>query len=361
MKHASGSTRNTRTTRTTVEVAHLVNGKVVSVRRLSSLGEWRAALSSGGVVLGLAMGAALLVAVGLLSAGRVVYAPAYVALWVGVGVAAAAVAGNRARARARRYVVGAGIDDDAFSATPFALVNRVHGTYHLTVTPGMTGRVDSGPSPVLLESLVRDKPVLLPLATDAQVEACIETTTFVIGVRAEEARAAALPRGFTRRLTRRALVPLELAALASVLLATPAGAQLCEADMKSAIPKDATPWEIEKLLRSEAQSQARSLHRCFDVLPLECQHPGYVAVGLSLSREGEIRGQWIARSTFGQDCPVDQCMSDVISTWFFEPLPESMRVVLPVQVLRTDRPMPTGLARAAENAARRQAARNEVN
>ena len=40
-------------------------------------------------------------------------------------------------------------------------------------------------------------------------------------------------------------------------------------------------------------------------------------------------------------------MSDVVSTWFFEPLPESMRVILPVQVLRTDKPLPYGQARAA--------------
>jgi hypothetical protein len=33
-------------------------------------------------------------------------------------------------------------------------------------------------------------------------------------------------------------------------------------------------------------------------------------------------------------------MSNVISAWFFEPIPESMRIVLPVQVLRTDKPLP---------------------
>ena len=146
-----------------------------------------------------------------------------------------------------------------------------------------------------------------------------------------------------------------------MLLAVPRGDLLGELDMKSAIPANATPWEIEKMLRAEAQMQARSLHQCFDVLPLECQRPGYVGVGLSLARTGEIRGQWVARSTYGRDCPVEQCMSDVISTWFFEPLPESMKVILPVQVLRTDKPLPTGLARAAANAARREATRNGVN
>jgi hypothetical protein len=37
-------------------------------------------------------------------------------------------------------------------------------------------------------------------------------------------------------------------------------------------------------------------------------------------------------------------MSNIISSWFFEPLPESMRIVLPVQVLRTDKPLPTHAA-----------------
>ncbi len=32
-------------------------------------------------------------------------------------------------------------------------------------------------------------------------------------------------------------------------------------------------------------------------------------------------------------------MSEVAAGWFFEPLPESMQIVLPVQVLRTDKPL----------------------
>jgi len=112
-------------------------------------------------------------------------------------------------------------------------------------------------------------------------------------------------------------------------------------------------------LRAEAQTQARSLHQCFDVLPISCQHSGYVGVGVSLSREGEMRDHWIARSTYAADCPVEKCMSDVVSTWFFEPLPESMRVILPVQVLRTDRPLPYGQARAAADL-ERTAARQKL-
>ena len=103
--------------------------------------------------------------------------------------------------------------------------------------------------------------------------------------------------------------------------------------MKSAIASHATPWEVEKALRAEAQVQASALHRCFDVLPISCQRSGYVGVGVSLSREGEIRSHWIARSTYGAECPVEQCMSEVVANWFFEPIPKSIRVVLPVQVL----------------------------
>jgi len=108
-----------------------------------------------------------------------------------------------------------------------------------------------------------------------------------------------------------------------------------------------------------AQTQARSLHQCFDVLPISCQHSGYVGVGVSLTREGEMRDHWIARSTYSADCPVEQCMSDVVSTWFFEPLPASMRVILPVQVLRTDKPLPYGPARAAADL-ERDSARQKV-
>jgi hypothetical protein len=348
-------------TRCFVEVAHLVNGEVVSVRRLSRRREWRAAFAAAAVVMALAAAAASVVALVLLAAHRVVYGPGYLALWLGMGLGAAAVAASRARARARRYGIGAALDDDAFSPIPIPLVRRSKGAYHLMLIPGMKGRVEGGTSPILVESLVQDRDVTLPLRAGSRIEVSLDATTFVVTAHPGRGRGGALPRGFATRYARRALMPLQLAILASVLLAVPAARYLGEADMRSAIPTGATPWEVEKMLRAEAQAQSHSLHRCFDVLPVECQHPGYVGVGLSLSRDGEIRTRWIARSTFGQDCPVDQCMSDVIGSWFFEPLPESMRVVLPVQVLRTEKPLPLGAARAAENAARRGLARNELN
>ena len=53
-------------------------------------------------------------------------------------------------------------------------------------------------------------------------------------------------------------------------------------------------------------------------------------------------------------------MSDVVSSWFFEPLPASMRVILPVQVLRTDKPLPYGQARAAADQERTTARQKSV-
>ena len=51
-------------------------------------------------------------------------------------------------------------------------------------------------------------------------------------------------------------------------------------------------------------------------------------------------------------------MSNVIGGWFFEPMPESMSVILPVQVLRTDKPLPYGAARAAADTSARSARRD---
>jgi hypothetical protein len=341
-----------------VEIAYLINGEVLSSRRLSKKGEWRARLGA------LAAGAAIAVAAGtgvgiaLCAAHRVVYGPAFVGLWVIVGLGAAALAASRAAARARTYRIGTSIDDDAFSATPLTLVRRTPGGYRIRVSRGFSGRLPGERAPLLVESLTRDGSADLPLPPDSRAELALGTATFVVTSARDAAPAPVLPKGVLRRLVRRVMLPYELAALGSVLCAVPMGAEIAEADMRSAIPAHATPWEIEKLLRAEAQTQARSLHQCFDTMPIACQRPGYVGVGVSLSREGEIRSHWIARSTFGADCPVNECLSDVVSTWFFEPLPESMKVILPVQVLRTDKPLPYGAARTAADA-QRTTARNQ--
>jgi hypothetical protein len=335
-----------------IEIAYLINGEVSSVRRLSRRGEWHSAAFTFGLVFTMSAAAALVVALALLAAHRVVYGPAYVALWLVIGAGAASLAAARAIERARSYHIGAGIDDDAFAAQPLPLVYRGRAGYRIALVPGFTGRIEGeGMREALpVESLAREgdgRRVEVPLQAGARAELTLGPATFVIRNVPDAGRAPVLPSGAARRFVRRAFLPLELAALASLFCAVPVGAQIAEADMKSAIPARATPWEIEKMLRAEAQTQAQALHACFDVLPISCQRPGYVGVGVSLSREGEIRSHWIARSTYGADCPVEQCMSDVVSSWFFEPIPESIRVVLPVQVLRTDRPLPYGPARAA--------------
>ncbi len=331
-----------------VEIAYLMNGGVISVRRLSQRGEWKAALQTFAVGAALAAAAALLVGVGLVAAHRVVYAPGYLFLWLAVGGLTSALAGKRAAARARAYGIGADIDDDAFSAVPLPLVRRTRDGYRIRIAPGFVGRLFDGRAPLAVESFVRDKSFAeLPLPPGGRAELQLGAATFVVTSAPDRGQPPPLPEGVIRRLARRAQLPLVLTGLASLVCATQAGAHISEVDMRSAIPAHATPWEIEKMLRAEAQTQARGLHQCFDVLPISCQRSGYVGVGLSLSKQGEIRSQWIARSTYGADCPVDRCMSDVVSTWFFEPLPESMKVILPVQVLRTDRPLPFGPARAA--------------
>ena len=155
-------------------------------------------------------------------------------------------------------------------------------------------------------------------------------------------------RVFAQPAARFAAGGLPIVLLASALFSVGAPQAIADRPYRAVTPKANTPWEAEKLLRLEAQMQARSLHQCFDPLPLSCQRPGFVGVGLSLAKDGDIRSNWIARSTYGRECPVTDCMRHVVATWSFDPLPAPMRVVLPVQVLRTEKPLP--VVRAAEAA-----------
>ncbi|HVU49190.1 MAG TPA: hypothetical protein VHL80_00800 [Polyangia bacterium] len=325
-----------------IEVAHLVSGEVISVRVLSARAERRAALAAAATVLGLTA-LAVVAATGVLRAtGRVAHVGTFAGIWAALGFVLTALAARTAAGRASRYLVGIDIDDDAYAPTRRALVSRGRHGFELGLAPGMRGVVEAGPAPLDVEALLRAGRTSVPLDGSARAEITMSATTFVVRVLApsELQAPAALPRGFRRPFARRALPPLQLAGLAVFFLSVPLRAPIGEAEMRSAIPADASPWDVEKLLREEAQKQARSLHACFDPLPLTCQHPGYVGVGLSLEKDGEIRSSWIARSTYGRDCPVEACMSNVVSSWFFEPIPEAMRIVLPVQVLRTDKPIP---------------------
>jgi len=132
---------------------------------------------------------------------------------------------------------------------------------------------------------------------------------------------------------------LPIAVLATLFGSTPAATALGDKEMQSLIPAGATPWEIEQQIRVQAQRQVSSLHRCFDPMPLVCQKPGFVGVGLSLSKQGEILSHWVSRSTYAADCPVTDCMAESAAQWFFDPLPEPMRLILPIQVKRTNKPL----------------------
>ena len=323
-----------------IEVAHLVNGEVISVRRLSRRREVKE-VAVALVVVGAAFVAATgLVAAVLLGIHRVVYGPVYGAVWMLVAGVMGILLGRRALERARRYRVGVSIDDDAFAGAEVDLVRRVGDGYELAVVPGMTGTIAAGRAPIAVETLVSSgNTTRIPLGGDVRAEISLGNTTFVVRAGAAAGREEPVSRAMLKRFAKPTLTVVQLMAVASFLYAVPVGAALGEADMKSSIPATATPWETEKALRAQAQAQARTLHRCFDAMPLECQRPGYVGIGLSLSKSGEIRSNWIARSTYGKDCPVEQCMAEVAAGWFFEPLPESMQIVLPVQVLRTDKPL----------------------
>jgi len=339
-----------------VEIAYLMSGGVVSQRRLSRRGEWRAGIKTFVVVAGMALAAALLVGGGLLAAHRVVNAAPYLVVWMIAGVGAALFAALRAVGRARSYAVGADIDDDAFAGTPMPLVRRTPGGYVMRLAPGMTGQLEGGRAPIPLESVIGEGVVDVPLPAEGRAEVHIGMATFVVGSGPDRGPAPELPAGVVRRFARKSLLPLQAAALASVLLcAIRVSAPIGDAEMRSAIPTDATPLQVELMLRQEAQLQAHAFHRCFDVMPISCQKRGYVGVKLSLARNGEIRDHEIAGSSYGADCPVNQCLSDVVGSWFFEPVPQSMSLVLPVQVLRTDKPLPYGHARAAADVERKKA------
>ena len=338
-----------------VEIAYLMSGGVVSQRRLSGRGEWRAGITTFAVVAGMSVMAALLVGLALLAAHRVVYAVPYFTVWMIAGLGAAFLAATRAARRARCYGIGADIDDDAFAASPLTLVRRTARGYVLRLAPGITGQLESGRAPIPLESVIGDGVVDVPLPADSRAEIHVGMATFVVRNQPDGGGVPPLPAGATRRFARKALLPLQAAALASVLCAVRVGAQIGDAEMRSAIPYDATPLQVETFLRSEAQLQARTLHQCFDVLPISCQKKGYVRFDVSLARSGEIRSQKVAYSSYGADCPMNQCLSEVVGTWFFEPLPQSMSVMLPVQVLRTDKPLPYGQARAAADVERKKA------
>jgi hypothetical protein len=331
-----------------VEVAHIVNGESVSVRRLSRERERAGALMAVALV---AAGGVLAAAAAFGAAralGRAVFAPEFLGLWGGVGIVVAIVAHTRVSRRLGRYRVGSRLDVDAFASADIDLVRRSGDHYELRVLPGMRGQLDGGRAPMPLEALAASGARNVPLEPESSAEVQLGSATWMVrSGPATDSSLRDVPRDFWKLFSRVAVVGMELGLVATVFSLIPRAETIDNHRVRLQTPKVTTPWEAEKWLRIEAQTQAASLHQCFDPLPLSCQHAGYVGVGVSLNKEGELRSNWIARSTYGGDCPVDQCMKEVVSTWTFDPLPEPMRVILPVQVLRTEKPMPPKVAQAA--------------
>lgn len=336
-----------RTAERAVEVASFHQNDLRGVATLSPSQEKRAtimaALSAGGMVL-------LLMALGmaLLSLRHmVVHAVLFFAAWMVMAGAVVFVAARRASQRARRYVVGASLEADAFGTLEVDLVRRGPSGYQLRLLPGMTGHIENGRLPLPIESLVAQGPVSLALPEQGRVWIGLGPAAWAIR------HVSRVPAGAELSLWRNLhavavslrkslsvmALGLPLAVLATALGSTPAVRALNDKDLAPAVAADATPWEIEQNLRTQAQRQASSLHACFDPMPLACQRPGYVGVGLSLSKKGEVLSHWISRSSYGADCPVTECMAEHVAQWFFEPVPEAMKLILPIQVKRTNKPL----------------------
>jgi len=277
--------------------------------------------------------------------GHAIYAPWFVAVWTATVLVLAGLAVRAVRRRLSRFVLGSRLDADAYAPCEVDLVRRVGDQFELTMVPGMTGHIEGGRAPLPVEALVAASPRVLVLDEGSTAHVSWGASTFVVRSRPGTSPSDPWMSGdFFKLFSRTALVGVQIALVASLFAIVPSGQTIGDRAAHLVSPRITTPWEAEKWLRLEAQAQARSLHRCFDPLPLSCQHAGYVGVGVSLTRDGEVRSNWIARSTYGNECSVDECVKEVVSTWIFDPLPEPMRVVLPVQVLRTEKPLPLKVA-----------------
>lgn len=325
-----------------IEVVHLEHGKPVSVHVLSGgrerKGVWATlALLAGGA--GVGAGLSILVAHAI---DKLVYLPAFLAVWATIFFGLAWFAVPRVRARLGRFTIGASLENDAFSqvSNGLTLVRRRDGRFELTILPGMHGNIENGRLPIPIESLLEGPWCTVNLDEGSVADVTLGPSQFIIRSRAcPPPSRVGIPADWMRPFARPALLVLQGGLVASLFCLGPSGRPIDDRMAVHMNLKTATPWEAEKWLRVEAQLQAPSLYSCFEKMPLACQRPGYVGIGVSLSGDGEIRSHWIARSTYDGQCPVERCMSDIVSTWAFDPLPQAMRVILPVQVLRTSKPL----------------------
>jgi hypothetical protein len=318
--------------------------RILSPRRERRAAALAAASSAALVMLAMAATAAL-----VSFFGQIVHGPTFLVSWLGVAVGVGLLSARRTRERHRRFALGAHIDADAFGPVDVDLVRRAgrRGQYEVGLVPGMTGSIENGRSPLPVEALTRTGAVRVPLPADGKV--CVEfgPSTFVVRRRSEVVDSALPWVERLRRTLRTAshFVPLAgmgvpVATFATFLGAVPAAMAVSDADMRSSIPEQATPLEIERHIRVGAQRQVRTLHQCFDPLPLSCQRPGFVGVGVSLAADGAVNLTWVTRTSYDRhDCPVSQCMANVVAGWFFEQMREPMKVEIPIQVRRTNKPL----------------------
>lgn len=327
-----------------LEVSRLEQGLKTDVRRLSRKGEWTAGTTMAGVCV-LAAALSLMMALTFMSMlHRVVFAPKLLWSLATFGGAATWWLVRAAKQRARHVHLGPSMGDDGFAPIPVDLARRLEGSddaFELGIVAGMSGEIQSARMTVPLEALAPPSgsgPRYRRIEAGEKAVVRLGTETYLLERRTAEASpewsfgkaAAGIPR---RWLAVGALGCLAVAFFSSI----PAGGAVTQLKPPIVSARRSSGWEAEMELRLEAQLQAPSLYECFDKLPQSCQRPGYVAVGLSLTREGEIRSHWIASSTYNETCPVTACMGDIVALWQFNSLPEPMRVVLPVQVLRTSK------------------------
>ena len=112
----------------------------------------------------------------------------------------------------------------------------------------------------------------LNLAGGARADVHMGDTTFIIQSRPERATARLeLPGGLWRLVSRAASLGAQLALAASLLAIIPRAVTIDDRAGRALGPRLTTPWEAEKWLRIEAQSQAACLYQWFDPWPRACR------------------------------------------------------------------------------------------
>ena len=309
-----------------VEIAYLMNGEVVSAAPPVEARRMAGGHGRVRVVAGMSLAAALLVGGGAAGArtgwctrpaylGRVAARRASARPWPrpSRGRGARALLPDRRRHR-RRRVLGVA----AAARAPDA--RRLRDA----AGAGDDRAARGGRAPIPLESLIGEGVVDVPLPADARAEVTLGPATFVVSQRPAIAdRRPSFPPGVAAPVRAQGAAAAR-ARGAGERAAAPVrtGAQIGEADMRSAIPaaRDAA-GDREAAARRGPDAGARAapvLRRHADQLP----EAGLRRRELSLSRDGrDSRALDRAGPRTAPDCPVNECLSDVVATWFFEPLP----------------------------------------